>query len=302
VKPKKSFPNELSQSFEELAARYPSRGSLGQGFARQLIILLQPVLGALPHETKRRLEAAVQSPLFTVAGSTGLNILHNTLLYPLFCMILAAVFYGPAVLFSQQINMYVLIGILLAVVEGVWRLREGIFSLKPADEMVFPASVYGAPLGMVLQSYLAKHGGVIRGLPIPVDGFYSKGFVEKVERERRYGNVYTLEDQGEALLLRMEFPRRLPDIGLAARAQLPDEMPDYDYDLVLKDGQLIVKGKCTDERVRKISSSVGAFPPEFTTVIPLPQKVAGFAHHFEDKLLRVLLLKESGGRWERSYH
>jgi hypothetical protein len=68
-------------------------------------------------------------------------------------------------------------------------------------------------------------------------------------------------------------------------------MPDYDYDLALKDGQLIVKGKCTDENVRKISSSFGAFPPEFTTAIPLQQRVAGFAHRFDNKLLQVLLLK-----------
>jgi len=83
----------------------------------------------------------------------------------------------------------------------------------------------------------------------------------------------------------------MPDIGIASRDQLPDEMPDYDYDLVLQDGHLIVKGKCTDEKVRKISSSVGAFPPEFTTVIPFRQPIAGIAHQFEDKLLQVLVVK-----------
>jgi hypothetical protein len=92
----------------------------------------------------------------------------------------------------------------------------------------------------------------------------------------------------------MEFPRRTPDIGLAGSTKLPVEMPDYDYDLALVDGQFVVKGKCTDEQVRKISSSVGAFPPEFTTVIPLRDKVVGFAHHFENKLLEVFLLKDRG--------
>jgi hypothetical protein len=134
-----------------------------------------------------------------------------------------------------------------------------------------------------------------------VDGFYSKGFVDKLERERRYGNVYTLEDRGGAFFLKMEFPRKMPDIGIASRSQLPDELPDYDYDLALKDRQFVIKGKCTDERVRKISSSVGAFPPEFTTVIPLKEKVVGFAHHFGDKLLQVFLLKDIGNHGERSY-
>jgi hypothetical protein len=89
----------------------------------------------------------------------------------------------------------------------------------------------------------------------------------------------------------MEFPRSMPDIGIANRDQLPDEMPDYDYDLALQDEQLIVKGKCTDEKVRRISSSVGAFPPEFITVIPFRQRIVGLAHQFENKLLEVLVVK-----------
>ena len=91
--------------------------------------------------------------------------------------------------------------------------------------------------------------------------------------------------------MRMEFPRWLPDLGVKNRDQLADEMPDYDYDLSLQDGQLIVKGKCVDEKVRKISSSVGAFPPEFTSVIPFGERIAGFAHQFNNKNLEVLLVK-----------
>jgi ferredoxin len=301
VRPKKTFPSEVSESFEELSNQYRSSGFLSKGLGKALVILAQPVLGALPHETKKQIAAAVQSPWFTVAGSTGLNIVHNAVIYPVVCMVVAVVLHGPAVLFSQEINNYILVGLVLAVAEGVYRLKDGILRAKPAEEMEFPASVYGVPLGIILQPILAKHAGVIREIPIPVDGFYSKGFVEKLERERRYGNVYTVEDRGSALLLRLEFPRRLPDIGLANRQQLSDEMPEYDYDLALKDSQFIIKGRCTDERVRKISSSIGAFPPEFTTIIPLKERVVGFAHRFENKLLEVLLLKGQKNQWETNY-
>jgi ferredoxin len=299
--PKKTFPNEVPVSFDELSNRYKNSGSLGKGLAKALVILAQPVLGALPHDTKRKIEAAVQSPWFSVAGSTGLNILHNALIYPMVFMAIAAILHGPAILFSREINNYVLVGLLLAIVEGCYRLKDGILRAKPAEEMVFRAAVYGVPLGVILQPILARHAGVIRDLPIPVDGFYSKGFVEKLERERRYGNVYTVEDRGDAFFLRLEFPRWLPDIGLPNRSQLPDEMPEYDYDLALKDSQFIIKGKCTDEKVRSISSSIGAFPPEFTTVIPLKERVVGFAHRFENKLLEVFLLKGKEIRWEKSY-
>jgi hypothetical protein len=207
-------------------------------------------------------------------------------------MVLAAVVKGPAVLFSQDINIFVFVGIILALIEGIYRLRDGIFHAKPAEEMKLAAAIYGIPLGILLQPLLAKQTGMVRNLPIPVDGFYSRGFVDKLERERRYGNVYTVEDRGGALLLRLEFPRSLPDIGVADRQKISDEMPDYDYDLALKSGQFIVRGRCSDERVRKISSSVGAFPPEFTTVIPLQDQIVGFAHKFENKLLEVLLLKD----------
>jgi hypothetical protein len=166
--------------------------------------------------------------------------------------------------------------------------------------MVFRASIYGVALGLVLKPLLEKQAGLIRGLPVPFDGFYSPGFVEKLERERRYGNVYTMEDRGGAFLLRMEFPRFVPDIGIGSPASLPSEMPDYDYDLVLQNGQFIVKGRCVDERIRKISSSIGAFPPEFTTVIPLRERVTGFAHRFDNKLLEVFLMKDSGDQWSKS--
>ena len=270
--------------------------------ARLVIALSQPVLGALPHKMKKNLASAVNNPvIFSVAGSTGLNIVHNALLYPIVLMVLAAVVKGPTILFSQSINIFVFIGIILAAIEGVFRLRDGIFHVKPPEEMKFPAAIYGLPLAVLLQPLLAKQTGMLRNLPIPVDGFYSRGFVEKLERERRYGNVYTVENCGGALLLRLEFPRWIPDIGVADRAEIADEMPDYDYDLALKDGQFIIRGRCTDERVRRVSSSMGAFPPEFTTVIPLQDRIVGFVHKFENKLLEVFLVKDQSTLRRASY-
>jgi hypothetical protein len=301
AEPKKTFPNELPEPFEEISKRYTSGGSLNKGAGKWVVILAQPLLGALPDATKRTLEAAVQSPLFTAAGSTGLNIVHNAVLYPLVFMAIAAVLHGPAVLFSQAINGYVLLGLLLAGAEAVYRLKDGIFSPKPAEEMILRPSIYGAVLEPIVRPVLEKRTGLVRAAPITFDGFYSSGFVEKLERERRYGNVYTIEDRGGALLLRMEFPRSMPDGGLSFASQLPSEMPDYDYDLALQNGEFVVKGRCADERVRKISSSFGAFPPEFTTVIPLRERVTGFAHRCENKLLEVLLVKENSGRWSESH-
>ncbi|HSK29715.1 MAG TPA: YfhL family 4Fe-4S dicluster ferredoxin [Candidatus Limnocylindria bacterium] len=290
-RPKKTFPDELPINFKDAVIQYAGGGALNSKAVRLAVIILQPVIGALPHQTKKRLETAMQSPWFTAAGSTAANILHNAVLYPILCAAVAAARHGPQVLFTKEVNIYLFVGIILAIIEGAYRLKDGIFYAKPPEEMRFSASVYGAPAALAVEPLLAKYTEPVRDIPIPVDGFYSKGFVDKLERERRYGNVYTVEDRGGAYLVRIEFPRRMPEILVANSPELSQEMPDYDYDLALRDSQLIVKGKCLDDKVRKISSSVGAFPPEFTTVIPFQQRLAGFAHQFERKLLEVLLVK-----------
>ena len=291
-RPKKNFPNELPLSFDEALKQFQSGRSTQSGWFRAAVILAQPLIGALPHAIKKRLELTVHSPLFTAAGSTAVNILHNAVLYPLIAAGIGVAWHGdPGFIFDKGINSFLLVGLLLAMTEGAFRLKDGLFKVKPPEEMIFPPAVYGAPLALVADSLLTKHIGLVREMPIPVEGFYSKGFVNKRERERRYGNVYTVEDCGAAFLMRMEFPRWLPEIGIKSREELSDEMPDYDYDLSLQDSQLIVKGKCTDEKVRKISSSVGAFPPEFTSVIQLRERISGFVHRFNDKNLEVLLVK-----------
>jgi Fe-S-cluster-containing hydrogenase component 2 len=291
AKPKKTFPKELPMSFEEASRKYSAGATHIHGQVRVAIIFLQPIIGALPHNTKKRLEEAMQTPLFTAAGSTAVNIVFNAIIYPLVFMAIAVAFKGPQIIFSQGINNYILLGLLFAAAEGIFRLKDGFFSAKPADEMTFLPSFYGAPLGILVDPLLKKYTGLVRDIPVPVEGFYSKGFVDKHERERRYGNVYTVTDRGGAFLVRMEFPRQVPDIGITKRENLADELPDYDYDLDLQGGQLTIRGKCTDEAIRKISSSVGAFPPEFVTVIPFQQKTNGFAHRYENKLLEVLVEK-----------
>jgi len=288
------FPGELPGSFEEVLTRIPRRNPLG---FLLVVCVLQPVLGALPHDVKAELEARIDKPLcFNAARATGLNILCNMILYPVVLMVLAAMVRGVDILFSQNINVFILTGIFLGLVEGGYRLRDGIFHVKPEEEVVLRGAFYGMPMVGLVHGFVSRNSGLLRQLPIPIEGFYDKGFVEKLERERRYGQAYTLEDLGDAYHLRMEFPRLTPDIGLAGRTDLPREMPDYAYELELKDGHFIVKGRCVDERVRKVTGNVGAFPSGFTTVIPLGERVQGYSYHYDDKILQVILLKEQGAQ------
>ncbi len=275
-------------TFKEVLERIPAKQP---GVASILTLLMQPILGALPNQVKKDLEVTVGNRIvFSAAAATGLNILLNLFGYPVLLMLVAIGLNGLDVVFSQKINGFVLLGISLGILEGFYRIKEGLLYAKPVEEMIFRASFYGGPLS-VLAPWFAGRPKLLRDIPVPVEGFYGKGFVDKLERERRYGHAYTIEDLGVAYHLRLEFPRRVPEILLLEHSDLPSEMPDYDYDLTLKDGHFIVKGKLTDQRVRRFCGNVGAFPGEFTTVIPLDETVEGFSHRFENKLLEVLLLK-----------
>src|SRR5437870_3003245 len=91
--------------------------------------------------------------------------------------------------------------------------------------------------------------------------------------------------------LALAFPRRLPPSSLADELRLPPEMPDYDFELSLQDGTFVVHGRVTDPQVRKLTAVAPAFPPEFTTRVPLRDPVAGFRHRYQDKTLEVILPK-----------
>ena len=70
-------------------------------------------------------------------------------------------------------------------------------------------------------------------------------------------------------------------------------MPDYDLDLSLASGWFQVHGKVVDERLRTVAATAPAFPPDFTTRIPLEERCVGFSHRVRNKVLEVVLVKAS---------
>ena len=159
--------------------------------------------------------------------------------------------------------------------------------------MPLRGALYGPllwPLGRFVIAALGARGAASS---VGFDGFYAgrDHYDEKLERERRYGSVYRLEERDDAYILHVEFPRVLPPSSLADNLGLPREMPDYDYELALRDGTFEVHGRVTDPRVRKLTAVAPAFPSEFTTRVALRQPVQGFRHRYRDKMLEVILPK-----------
>jgi hypothetical protein len=259
--------------------------------AKFLVALAQPLLGALPFRQKRAIEQAIADRrFFTASGATGLNVLHNFIIYPVVLIVIGALVFDRSV-FSENLRYLIALGVTLATIESIWRMREG-FQGRPQEEIVYRAAVYGFPLGPLVSPVVRmvetrqQQGGIVQ------DGFTDPRFEQKIERERRYGEVYRLVEESNGYLLQLEFPRTVPPSGVKAELGIGDEMPDYDYDIALQNGFLVVKGKVTDPNVRKVASVSSAFPPDFTQNIKLPGRVAGFRHRFVDKTLEVALPKK----------
>lgn len=291
----------------------PYRGELPLGFdeARELVStapaskglpvvpiavsLLQPLLGALPAKTKDRLEAAFNDRrIFSSAGATGMNLCVHMLVIPL-------VFTGFAVLalnesfYSKAVRPWFFYGVLAAIAEAIFRMRECVLQARPLSEAVYRGAVYGPfliPLVMPLLRRAHVHTEENREA---FEGYYgaSTAYDDKRERERRYGEVFTIEERPSGWLFRMELPRRIPPSGVKQELGLGDEMPDYDLSLSLEGSVFVVHGKVVDPRLRTIAATAPAFPPDFTTRLPLAERCLGFVQRYANKTLEVVLVKQS---------
>ena len=257
-----------------------------------LVALHQPILGALTNSQKQKIEAAIgDRRFFSVAGATGCNALLNVILYP---TLLAAmlVFLGTNV-FTDQLRWILFFGVTIASLETMYRMKEG-FQGKGVDEIVYRGTWY-APIALPLVPLITMFGSSDTHGGVGLDGFRDMRFDAKLERERRYGEVYRLHEDGNGFLLELEFPRVVPPSQVKDEIGVPDEMPDYDYDITLQGSSLVVRGSVTDEDVRKVAAVSPAFPPDFSTTIQLPTPVTGFRHRFRGKTLEVALVRQLPG-------
>jgi hypothetical protein len=126
---------------------------------------------------------------------------------------------------------------------------------------------------------------------VAFDGFRTDLYDEKIERDRRYGTVYTVSEEVNAFLVRLELPRRMPASSLKQTWQLPDEMPDYDYSLALRDDVLTIRAGLRGEAWRRVSYVSSSLPSDFATRIEFDVPVEGFKHRMRDKVLEIIVYK-----------
>jgi ferredoxin len=288
----KHFPGELADEFDDLIERLRRARSGASGLVARIVgPFMLPILGALPHAAKKRLEeAADDRAVFSAAGATALNVILDFFLYPVLLGTVGALALHREI-FSLRFDALIFWGIAIAAIETAWRLREGLFGGVPTEEMHLGPAFYG-PLLLPLALPLTRGASRTRDSgTIAFDGFYDGQFDEKRDRQRRYGEVYNLEDVGGGYLLRLEFPQRVPSSSVKEELGIPDEMPDYEYELALTNGSFVVRGKVGDPQLRKVAAGAQSFPPDFTTRIVLANPVRGFKHRYRDKTLEVVLVR-----------
>jgi ferredoxin len=289
--PTTDFPGELDIDFDSALAMArrpvatPTSRVVGAGLA-----VAMPVLGGLDHETKRGIEQAYgDRRFFSSQLSTALNVLHNFIVYPVVFFVIGL--FSGLTPFTEGDKSWIFLGVLLASIETMVRLRSGIFGAVPVDKMRYGASLYGAPLGLLLRPVVRRVLGSYRGGWVPVEGFYAREFESKREREKRYGEVYTIEEYDNGYYVRLELPREIPPSAAKEELGLGDEMPDYDLKLGLNNGSVVVRGSIVDAELRAVCGVSPAFPADFETSIPLARGLRGFRHRYAGKLLEIAVLK-----------
>jgi hypothetical protein len=129
---------------------------------------------------------------------------------------------------------------------------------------------------------------------VAFDGFSNPMHDEKIERDRRYGTVYTVVEHANAYLVGIEMPRRIPNSSLKELWKLPDEMPDYDYTVTLYEKVLGVRAGVRGDAMRRLSYISSSFPSDFLTRIEFDQPVTSFKHCLLDKVLEIIVFKAAG--------
>jgi ferredoxin len=291
------YSGELPVDFEEaLAVVRPAGGTSKLGRLEKVALTLgQPILGALPARTKARLEAAVGNPrVFSAAGATGFNMIAHVVILPILATAFAVKWTGES-LYSEAVRPWFFWGGALAVLESIVRVREAVLFARPTSEVVYRGSIYGVVLVPFVAWLLRRLEAGRDSGSVSVEGYYRTdgAFDEKKERERRYGEVFTVEEHPGGYVFHLELPRRIPPSGVKEQLGLGDEMPDYALELKLAGTWFEVHGKVVDPRLRTVAASAPAFPPDFTTRIPLREHCTGFAYRHRDKNLDVAIVKPS---------
>ncbi|MEM7307563.1 MAG: 4Fe-4S binding protein [Planctomycetota bacterium] len=128
---------------------------------------------------------------------------------------------------------------------------------------------------------------------------------DAVERSRRYGRDYLVEDEGDHIFVTFRLPTRVPAVRDRFRYGLPDEMPRYRTHIQRDGRSLIIAGWLTDPKIKGLTHTSSSFPAQFVTTLELDDDVVGFSYRYDTHArLEIALFKTEAAEqaWQWRSH
>jgi ferredoxin len=104
---------------------------------------------------------------------------------------------------------------------------------------------------------------------------------DALERDRRYGRDYKVEEKDGYVEVTLQFPTRVPAVRDRFRYGMPEAMPEYGGHVWVVGTTLNVTGWVKDPKIRALTNTSRSFPSRFTTTIEVNREIVGSKHRFD---------------------
>jgi ferredoxin len=118
---------------------------------------------------------------------------------------------------------------------------------------------------------------------------------DTLERDRRYGRDYTIEEDGDLIRIAVNFPTRVPAVRDRFRYGLPEVMPLYGSHVAQDGNVFLIYGWVKDPKIRALTHTTSSFPGQFLTTIELKRSTFGHAARYDaHQRLEIVVFKKPG--------
>lgn len=128
---------------------------------------------------------------------------------------------------------------------------------------------------------------------------------DRLERDRRYGRDYKVEEEDGYLRITVQYPTRVPAVRDRFKYGMTDVMPIYGHHVAIEGHELHVWGWVQDPKIRALTHTTSSFPGQFLLTLDFPMETFGFVHRLDaHQKLEVILFTEPGRKekWEWQAH
>ena len=128
---------------------------------------------------------------------------------------------------------------------------------------------------------------------------------DQLERDRRYGRDYSVEEENDHILVKVHLPTRVPAVRDRFRYGMPELMPEYGTHVYKQGDSLMVTAWVKDPKIRALTHTSSSFPGQFTTTLDFSREIVGFdKRHDAHGLIEIVLFKTAAAQeaWQWKSH